>query len=488
MGDSSVSCALTGVALTADRVALIPLAPAWFVEGGRDRPSPPRGARIISNEGASALFGPLTLPIFGRLDGYGSVYEIETSSHTAFLEKRLGVDAETFARAVCDGDTLPGVARFARRVRLGIGRSPRRALTWFGGLYGCYVDRDAWDAFSKSLVGEDGSSRYSVWDDGWFNPTNLHGMGFRTPGKDAAGAVAALGKGDLCGGRYHTPYTHPELPELVAWCDMHMSSEIVWRGKVIQSVYHPCGLDAALRKRGAALPVSAVAWAQQTPVEESNLRDEGKQYRELVASHRAARKAVAECPEIAFRLVRDTVPESVRKARLTEALRNARAFFRGKPLTPVHRVDTTLYERTFCDDRWHVDVSPAGIVPVRCDCGGKLPSLGFELMPREAVEALRAAGWKPAPRAEPFLNLPYQRVFAPELLHIYRGKLYGEFLSEAAALRTFIGWMHAANRLLMPSFCGYQYGNHPAAARIAQFAVDAARARVRACAGDDHEE
>lgn len=88
MGDSGVSCAFTGVSMNYDSVALIALAPKRFLEPRRHPVSYALGSQ--SNEPFSAMF----LPIFGSLDGYGGLRDIERDRNVLFLEKKLGLRIE----------------------------------------------------------------------------------------------------------------------------------------------------------------------------------------------------------------------------------------------------------------------------------------------------------------------------------------------------------------------------------------------------------
>jgi hypothetical protein len=177
MGSSSVSCALTGVTLANCPAVLIPLAPARHPAGGNRRyPSAMGGAQVISNEGASAIFGALTLPIIGRVGDYGDLESYNEDANVRFLQARFGDDFDAFIEGCTRGGNTKLTDRIARKVAKS--RFNKKYPAWDGTLSGCWVAKTAWDRFSTLAWNGNGSLRSSVGEDGWLNPQNLKGMGF----------------------------------------------------------------------------------------------------------------------------------------------------------------------------------------------------------------------------------------------------------------------------------------------------------------------
>lgn len=105
MGDFSISCGMSGLSLINTDVVLFPLIPNVY--------EAPEGKfefnqhSIVSNEGATALFEPWALPIFGHLGDYGSLEEIDEDYNTRALETKFGTDISEIAEQMCypsDGD------------------------------------------------------------------------------------------------------------------------------------------------------------------------------------------------------------------------------------------------------------------------------------------------------------------------------------------------------------------------------------------------
>lgn len=158
MGDSSISCCLTGHTIKSGEVVMIPIAPARYIEDGdRKLPSFPGGGKIFSNNGACALFMPLTLPIFGRANYSHSIGSIERDANTKWLEKRLKISIEDFVYAASNGGNIPQMDKIAKYVHdYEFAGKSRHRLEWDGVLRYCYVAREAWDIFSKERFCDSG--------------------------------------------------------------------------------------------------------------------------------------------------------------------------------------------------------------------------------------------------------------------------------------------------------------------------------------------
>lgn len=505
MGDSSVSCVLTGVTLTHEPAVLIALAPARFSQPSRKRPGFDHGARVIANEGASALFMPVLLPIFGEMDSYGHLTDIEKNEHTAYLEARLGVSIEEIADAIVDGHKLPAMAKFAKRVARAATEGFERNLTWDGRLYGCFLAREAWDAFSSDFLNEWGKPSYSVWDEGWLNPQVLAGLGFVKGAKDVARAVALLGEGGQAGNRYHTPYTHPKVPDLVLWCDENMSSRVTIGDRDLSketSIFHPAQLQTALRKYKRALPKAAVAWAKATP--ELRLKVEAARRRRNAAikTEREQHARDTARPDLTFDLFADTTPTEIREAnnkisreRFQRRMQECFGKDKKEPTAQLDRpvepeVALTVPEgavQSFCDGRKHISLTATAdnkaSNPIVCDCdGGEACKQSHYSIDRlhavtlsfneEAVAALVASGWKLKRRRAWFSSneCTIMRCMAPEAAQLYRATMLREFSNALIALITVERTLDAANKLWQPTNTGYQYGHLYMQRKVAELA------------------
>ena len=119
----------------------------------------------------------------------------------------------------------------------------------------------------------------------------------------------------------------------------------------------------------------------------------------------------------------------------------------------------------------------------RGGCGGtprgvSLKGAGRIAFPEAALEELARQGWRrrwPSPWASSHIQSPYLRVLAPEMPAIYRRALFGRFFPRWLALQTFLGNLHAANRILAPAPHGYQFGHRAVEQRVAKLAVRLSR-------------
>lgn len=96
MGCFNVACSVSKLSIgNQRRVALIPLQPA-DVWNGKAHTIKPNSSYLHPNE----FFNPLTFPIFGKYDDYGSMEEIEENSNTKAIEKHFGMTIEDFVGLV----------------------------------------------------------------------------------------------------------------------------------------------------------------------------------------------------------------------------------------------------------------------------------------------------------------------------------------------------------------------------------------------------
>jgi len=289
MGDFSLACGATGVSLMNVRVVLIPLLKTRFTDSFES------GAHLVTNEGAYHYYHPITLPIFGTLDSYGRLEDIERDANVEFLEKKLGVPIETFAEACSTGlegdeyekilTALIGpldpktirvafhqdhlrqvgvtdkkiVEREAKRVRaeeVEKEKARRRTI-----LRGMIVHRDAWDHMTTTSFRDyDGAPDWSMWDDHYhsFSAATLEFLGFET--------FKGRGKG--------VHFKHPDIHGLVAVVDDDVEFRIGNRKETyIHSVESLEKFMSSSKRKGVSksLPREVRELAKKTPARLSGL-------------------------------------------------------------------------------------------------------------------------------------------------------------------------------------------------------------------------
>lgn len=494
MGSSSVSCGLTGVTMSNQPAVLIPLAPAPWVDGNRNYPSP-MGARIGGNNGACALFGPLTMPIMGRVGDVGD-FEPDDNEHFQVLTRRLQGDIDDFFQGVCYGGSHPRISRIARIIARDERGNYRKSTTWDGNLRGMWVHREAWEEFSTHSWGEDGKSDTSIYDSGWLSPHNLAGAGFTKGEKDEATATTILGNGVHDGPRYNVPYTHPDLPGLIIWCDDHMSSEASFNGKKVAVKYHFQQLFETIRKLGLTVPPAMETWARSTSTYWTEIQKAKATVQEAREMQRMTWESKVRNPQHFFRLIRDTTPEDAVKAWRRDTQKLVRKSLDGGQAEPSVLEDVPGgVEQVFCDHRFHVtlrgphadkEATEFGIV--RCDCGHKPLELhgfnarfSFDRTPG-LWDSLKTEGWTiPKPkRRVPYLPGSYLSGFPKEMLYLYGRDLFHPAVTPLMErMFMFLTNTYAGNRILMPSASGWQCGNFPVQRRISLFAARLAARRGR---------
>lgn len=191
MGDFSVTCGASGISLFADRAALIPLIqPAPFIANG---PS------IISNEGVHELFHALTLPVFGEIDGYGKLENIEHNKNTECIEKFFGMSIEDFCEAISSGEDV----QFDINSYYGEKRNIKAPFC------GMFVHRDIYDYMANNFKHDYyGKDMPSIWDHGDITTYVLALMGFKF-----------VEEVDNIKERYNKLHKHPLFPEIGIWSD-----------------------------------------------------------------------------------------------------------------------------------------------------------------------------------------------------------------------------------------------------------------------------
>ena len=264
MGDFSMACGATGMSLMNVKVVLIPLLRAEYWKEADQV-----GAHIVGYEGAACLYRPATLPIFGTLDSYGQLEDIERDENVEFLEKKLGVPIEVFANicsygyhtdeperekvltALVGPPREPFILEKTRKdpkaVKAEIKefaeteKESRRAM-----LRGMLVHRAAWDKMTSEGTDESGDPEWSLWDGGRPSSETLKLLGFKfvKETKDE---------------RYNQKFVHPDIPGLVGMSDGSYTNFRL-RGKKEEGVYRLKNLAKFVR-----LPAKMVALAKKTP-------------------------------------------------------------------------------------------------------------------------------------------------------------------------------------------------------------------------------
>lgn len=528
MGSFAVTCAVTNTTLYRREAVLLPLAPSWRQPykrrfpgyGGAER----RGASLVTGEGASAIFAPLMLPVFGVAGEYGRIETVHEDEHTTWLADRLGQSFDEIQEAIAHGGHLRKIDRLARETyRAEAWSSFQRTADWGGGLYGCWIAREVWDELSAETWTERGEPDSSVYASGGLTPYNLRGMGFVAGEPDPEGARRVIPAGHQPE-RYTVPYRHASDPAglppekgLVFWSDGGRVSQVTRDGKHYGHLYHPRDVHRALLRGGTGLPEESVRWAERTPALEGRLREAAREALTTLEIRALTREREEKYPSTAFTLVADSTPKELRDARRDLGMARVREKLwhdtddtDGKAdETPVAPVEPFIAEQTFCDGQKHVvlrahdhgdptryrdaaegSTEHGTLVGVedcprrkRGGCGGtprgvSLKGAGRIAFPEAALEELARQGWRrrwPSPWASSHIQSPYLRVLAPEMPAIYRRALFGRFFPRWLALQTFLGNLHAANRILAPAPHGYQFGHRAIEQRVAKLALRLSR-------------
>jgi len=130
MGCYSVSCGVSRLPIYAEKAVLIPLIPSKYGSNSFSGD----GAQIVSNEGPRAIYDPLP-PIFGTMDSYGTLENIEHDWNTEFLSNYYGTDIDSICNSIARGSM------------------DRDAPLMFDGIplnVGMYISRPIWDYMMKS--------------------------------------------------------------------------------------------------------------------------------------------------------------------------------------------------------------------------------------------------------------------------------------------------------------------------------------------------
>lgn len=216
MGCFNVSCGISGISMYCDDAVLIPLLPARYAPRGEATKNAGfvlTGANIVSNEGVQVLYYPMTLPIFGNMDSYGRLENIEKDANTECIEKFFDMDISKFADSVASGENFDTV--------LGWKKFDDEYLKYAAGMY---VHREIWDHFSAVSYDEFGKPNQSAYDDGYLTDEALALVGFRFVAEDKSRQ------------RYNRLMTRVDMPEVQIYSDDRWI-ELFVKGKQIHSTY-----------------------------------------------------------------------------------------------------------------------------------------------------------------------------------------------------------------------------------------------------------
>lgn len=98
MGCSNVTCGISAISMSDNAAVLIPLVEESHAQEAIN------GATIMGfHTGICALYKPSMLPIFGKLDKYGQLENIEKNSNTKAIEKFYKLPIQDFAEVVSNG-------------------------------------------------------------------------------------------------------------------------------------------------------------------------------------------------------------------------------------------------------------------------------------------------------------------------------------------------------------------------------------------------
>lgn len=173
----------------ADEAVLIPLKRTSndSAYGGKE------GAYIISNEGAQALFEVAGLPIYGSINSYGALAEIEKNRVTELMEAYYQVPVEAIADMASNSwrkDTKQDPQK------------PALPLT------GCYVNRKIYEAMTRvENTFDEWGGTFNACEHADLPPEVLALCGFERAGECPERE------------RFKFKYVNPEVPEIVVWAD-----------------------------------------------------------------------------------------------------------------------------------------------------------------------------------------------------------------------------------------------------------------------------
>ena len=418
------------------------------------------------------MFSPLTLPLVGRVGDTGDMEDLVEDDHVAFLKSRIGDDWDKFLEGVCYGGHHPKIDSITKKVNRHRSRFGKEAsrYRWDGNLSGCWISKPAFDYFSTRSWDDWGKPNLVVADDGWLNPYNLKGMGFSLGPKDPETAIAILGPDYHDGQRHQDPWTHPQIPGLVLWCDGSMSSQGSYNGKKLNIGYVFRDLVKALKKINVCLPDETLKWAKSTSVYRKylvNARENDARFRKFNREHR---ERLESNPRERFSLISEpSLLDGPDGSKVLE-----QTVSDGRWIINLH-----TNEGSDVAGAWEIFRSPK-IVPENISF---MFRKGLEF-PEQLWEDLRSQGWKPRNPPQVFgqslSSDPYANIFPDESFYLYKCRMFSnQFLPRTESLITLLGNMLAANRYLMPGLSGHQFGSPRTELEVAKMAVKLTEAKIK---------
>jgi hypothetical protein len=140
---------------------------------------------IVSNEGCCAFFYPLTLPIFGSLDTYGRIVEIEKDANTECIEKYFKIPIQDFTNKIIDENRENKTEKVS----------------------GMFVNKEIYDFMANNSFDEWGKRNVSIWHKGYLTPYVLNLIGFHYASTDKNRQ------------RFNKLFQNLDFPEVKIWSD-----------------------------------------------------------------------------------------------------------------------------------------------------------------------------------------------------------------------------------------------------------------------------
>jgi len=224
MGDYNVSCGVSRISLGGgDKCVLIPLTKTKFGDDILD------GACYISNDGPCGRFHPITLPIFGLYNSYGTLENIEEDCNTKSIERYYGCSIKDFVDHMCSLHHSP------IKTNEKVPKEP----------FGMFVKREVYDMLSNNPMGEWGEKETC------FNDSDLSAFVLRYFGFVEDTTVERDHKE-----RYNRPFKHEQIPNLIIWSDGTWIEIQLDNGeKVNPYIYHPNDLLKFLTEHNLFVPI-----------------------------------------------------------------------------------------------------------------------------------------------------------------------------------------------------------------------------------------
>ena len=264
MGCFNVSCGVSAISMYCDDAVLVPLLPAPYAimrgEKLKDGGLRFHGSNIVTNEGSQSLFFPMTLPLFGNVDSYGRLENIQKDANTECIEKFFEMKIEDFAEAVAVGE----------RFEMPKGWQPydHKLLK---SVCGMFIHREIWDTFSTVSLDEWGKSDISVYDDCDLVDEVLELIGFKLISENK----------ETDKNRYYRLLKREDLPQVEIHSDGTWIEWSLKGSKKRESVYHLFQLIEGIEKKtGFKFPAKEIALAKKTTKYEIYLK---KSFKTLAA-------------------------------------------------------------------------------------------------------------------------------------------------------------------------------------------------------------